>query len=362
MCNKVMGGGSEGRAITLVEGGEETPNKPMYRKSEIKARVDRGEALVMFDGGVYDIEPYMTSHPGGKEVLTEFLGEDVSEAFRGLGAGYHEHSKVAMKQLGKMLIGYVEDGAPHHHAESAGREDQSVTFEVDREKGVVLQVWKLGSQYDKWVHTPDLGTDPLRFFDNPVLELFSKTRWWVIPLVWLPVAFAAISSAVVHSETSLLAALQFATLGAFLWTSIEYTLHRFVFHSVPTGPMAITMHFLMHGCHHKRPMDRLRLVFPPAAALPIVVTLGGLIRAALPHHVALCVTSGALVGYVCYDMGHYYLHYGKNHVGTYLGAMKTSHMAHHYKDHSVSFGITSPLWDHVFGTLPKPNAQSTVQT
>eukprot|EP00959_Pyramimonas_sp_CCMP1952_P428915 8983292-Pyramimonas_sp.AAC.1 len=35
---------------------------------QIKARVNQGEALVIFDGAVYDIEPFMTSHPGGKEV------------------------------------------------------------------------------------------------------------------------------------------------------------------------------------------------------------------------------------------------------------------------------------------------------
>ena len=26
-----------------------------------------------------------------------------------------------------------------------------------------------------------------------------------------------------------------------------------------------TAHYLLHGCHHKHPMDHLRLVFPPAA-------------------------------------------------------------------------------------------------
>lgn len=354
-----MGGGSEGRVISLVGGAEDTSNKAVFRVSEVKARVDEGEALVIFDGGVYDIEPYLTSHPGGKEILTEFLGEDISETFRGSGAGFHEHSKVAMKQLGKMQIGYVEDTRPSNSAGSAAeREDQTSSLELDPNKGIVFQVWKLGSQYDKWVHTPDLDTKPLRFFDNPLLECLSVTYWWVVPLIWLPVAFAAIRSAVVHNDTSISYALQLAAAGLFLWAFIEYTLHRFVFHHVPSGKIATTIHFLMHGCHHKRPMDRLRLVFPPAAALPIVVSLSSCIRAVLPHNEALCVVGGALVGYVCYDVGHYYLHYGKNHQGTYLGRMKTSHMSHHYKDHSVSFGITSPMWDYIFGTLPQLVDQS----
>jgi dihydroceramide fatty acyl 2-hydroxylase len=31
------------------------------------------------------------------------------------------------------------------------------------------------------------------------------------------------------------------------------------------------MHYLLHGCHHKHPMDGLRLVFPPAATAILLV-------------------------------------------------------------------------------------------
>lgn len=32
-----------------------------------------------------------------------------------------------------------------------------------------------------------------------------------------------------------------------------------------------TLHYLIHGCHHKHPMDGLRLVFPPAATAVLCV-------------------------------------------------------------------------------------------
>lgn len=32
-----------------------------------------------------------------------------------------------------------------------------------------------------------------------------------------------------------------------------------------------TLHYLLHGCHHKHPMDGLRLVFPPAATAILCV-------------------------------------------------------------------------------------------
>ena len=54
--------------------------------------------------------------------------------------------------------------------------------------------------------------------------------------------------------------------GNLVWTILEYTLHRFLFHVdyyLPDAPWALTLHFLLHGVHHYLPMDRLRLVMPP---------------------------------------------------------------------------------------------------
>lgn len=57
-------------------------------------------------------------------------------------------------------------------------------------------------------------------------------------------------------------------LGIFLWTLLEYSLHRFVFHldSTNRNRWVCTFHFLLHGLHHKVPFDPYRLVFPPFPA------------------------------------------------------------------------------------------------
>lgn len=34
-----------------------------------------------------------------------------------------------------------------------------------------------------------------------------------------------------------------------------------------------TLHYLLHGCHHKHPMDGLRLVFPPAATAIVLMAV-----------------------------------------------------------------------------------------
>ena len=140
----------------------------------------------------------------------------------------------------------------------------------------------------------------------------------------------------------------------------QYVLHRFVFHMdewISDSPNAITAHFLMHGCHHKVPNDRYRLVMPPVAAIVLYFVCGSLTRLlTLPFLHTLWVFwvfwSGNVFGYVAYDLTHYATHHGNFHPSSYLGSLRKYHLRHHYNNQfNVGFGITSKLWDMVFGTV-----------
>jgi dihydroceramide fatty acyl 2-hydroxylase len=101
-------------------------------------------------------------------------------------------------------------------------------------------------------------------------QVFTRTAWYVIPIVWVPVASWFIYNSfrlglpVPHLPL-------FVLLGIFVWTLAEYLLHRFLFHVQTTSYWGNTLHYLLHGCHHKHPMDSLRLVFPPVAATLIAL-------------------------------------------------------------------------------------------
>lgn len=57
--------------------------------------------LVIYDK-VYQVTEYLRNHPGGEEVVMEYLGYDATLAFRGVG-----HSSNAMRILEKYLIGIL---------------------------------------------------------------------------------------------------------------------------------------------------------------------------------------------------------------------------------------------------------------
>lgn len=60
--------------------------------------------------------------------------------------------------------------------------------------------------------------------------------------------------------------------------------------------------------------------------------------------------AGFITGYLCYDMMHYAIYQlaMKNRLGNYL---RKHHFRHHYSDSDINFGVSSPMWDVVFGTL-----------
>ncbi|WOL10735.1 dihydroceramide fatty acyl 2-hydroxylase FAH1-like [Canna indica] len=229
-------------------------------------------------------------------------------------------------------------------------------FTVDLNKALVFQVGHLGEHYQEWVHQSIVSKEGPRFFANDYVEFLTRTKWWVIPLVWLPVVCFSLMVSIQRGNTPSNAALM-VVAGMFLWTLMEYTLHRFVFHIHTKSYWGNTMHYLLHGCHHKHPMDGLRLVFPPAAAAIICVPFWNLLILFTTPAMTPALFGGGLLGYVIYDCTHYYLHHGQPSKEP-AKHLKRYHLNHHFRIQTKGFGITSSLWDIVFGTLPPEKSSS----
>ena len=95
---------------------------------------------------------------------------------------------------------------------------------------------------------------------------------WLVPLLWIPVCCGLVLYAALALCTSPQQLCGHLAGGLLLWQLFEYSIHRFLFHAIPTSYTGIMLHFTFHGCHHKCPLDQQRLVFPPLPAA--VVTAG----------------------------------------------------------------------------------------
>ena len=141
--------------------------------------------------------------------------------------------------------------------------------------------------------------------------------------------------------------------GLVIWTPTEYWLHRLVFHWQPKFRGGDRLHFIIHGVHHDHPNDAMRLVMPPAASIPLAALFFGLFVADLRHaRTPSRCSPGFIAGYLVYDYTHYHVHHHtpKTELGRKL---REQHMRHHFQDHHYGFGVSSPLWDVVFRTLPR---------
>jgi len=114
------------------------------------------------------------------------------------------------------------------------------------------------------------------------------------------------------------------------------------------------LHFLVHGYHHILPMDHLRLVFPPLFGSIIGYVIYSIMVMLLPLRFAQAQFAGFLLGYVFYDCTHYFIHH-RNIQFSFFKTMKKHHIYHHYNNHDSNYGISSKIYDALFGTnsIPK---------
>ena len=188
-------------------------------------------------------------------------------------------------------------------------------------------------------------------FENDLFEFFSRIPWWHPLALYVPIiGWATYQSFAVG--TPLLLHLGLFIIGWLHWSLLEYWAHRKIFHWAPKSALGKRFVWILHGVHHDWPNDKLRLVFPPTLSLPLAVVHFYLYDLVLGGTMKYAAFSGLVVGYLAYDMIHYYTHHfaPKNPVLKYLRAY---HMAHHFKHEPTRYGVSSPLWDYVFGTAPR---------
>ncbi|MCB0639501.1 MAG: sterol desaturase family protein [Lewinella sp.] len=205
----------------------------------------------------------------------------------------------------------------------------------------------------KHQHASDSTSPDL--FASPWLNRLTRTHV-AIP-VTLFLAYAAGLLYYTHRATTLPLPLVLGLFvgGMLLFTLVEYVIHRWVYHP-HEGASAAFVKFTdtVHGVHHDHPKDKQRLAMPPVLSVVVGTLLLGIFRLLLGQY-AFASLAGFMVGYALYLLIHFSVHiFRKPH--NVFGALWTNHALHHYGDPNTMYGVSSPLWDHVFGTLYKKQA------
>ncbi|HEY4194594.1 MAG TPA: sterol desaturase family protein [Mucilaginibacter sp.] len=190
--------------------------------------------------------------------------------------------------------------------------------------------------------------ESVRMFKSDLLEVLSKVHFTVPLYIFVPVILFCTYKALFMAGIPVLTYFELFIFGIFIWSFVEYIMHRFVFHYAPPDkPWAQRMHFIFHGVHHDYPSDAKRLVLPPSVSIPLATLFYFLFQAILPVNYIFGFFPGFILGYLFYDISHYAIHHF-NFKGNLWKKIKQHHMLHHYQDPDKGYGVSSPLWDKVF--------------
>jgi sterol desaturase/sphingolipid hydroxylase (fatty acid hydroxylase superfamily) len=158
-----------------------------------------------------------------------------------------------------------------------------------------------------------------------------------------PIVVVALTAASMIRGGSLPAWLAAAGVGLLLWTFLEYVIHRIALHWMPVfSPM--------HAQHHAAQMAYIATpswvsisVWLAVVLVPVWFWLG--------FNISNGLTVGIMVGYWWYGIVHHVIHHwAHKRSSAYFADLRARHMRHHHSPKGGNFGVTTPVWDHLFGT------------
>lgn len=188
-----------------------------------------------------------------------------------------------------------------------------------------------------------------RLFDNRFLEMLTKTHPLVIWGMYLPVFVGMPWYAVVKLGYPGWRVAVIYLAGMFFWTFFEYIMHRYVFHLIADSERIQKIVYVMHGNHHHYPRDRERLFMPPVPSLLIASVIFGIMYLVMRNNVFMFFP-GFILGYLLYGSMHYAIH-AWNPPFKWMKPLWRNHHLHHYKDEHKGYGVSTTIWDRVFGTM-----------
>jgi len=188
-----------------------------------------------------------------------------------------------------------------------------------------------------------------QLFKSPVLEKLSRTHISVPLLIFTTFACALLYWSITHTTLSAAQTVLMFFLGMIFFSWVEYSVHRHVFHMGTYTRLREKAQYLMHGVHHEFPKDKDRLAMPPLVSVTIATILLLLFRVALGD-LAFSFLPGFLVGYAGYLSIHYVVHAFPPPKNVFR-KLWINHSMHHYKNGDIIFGVSSPLWDYIYGTM-----------
>ena len=188
-------------------------------------------------------------------------------------------------------------------------------------------------------------------FDNPLLESLTRTHISIPLIIFYGISAYLLITGFIQTELTALTLIGTFVFAFLLFTWVEYMVHRHVFHMLPTNKLKEEIQYKFHGVHHEYPKDKARLAMPPVVSVVLATLLFFGLRFIMGDYV-YAFLPGFLSGYASYLAVHYIVHAFRPPKNIFK-VLWVHHGIHHYKENDRAFGVSSPLWDYIFRTMPR---------
>lgn len=140
-------------------------------------------------------------------------------------------------------------------------------------------------------------------------------------------------------------------LGVLLFFPFEYVVHRWVYHRF-AGTTFGKVVSVQHVAHHERPQDPDVLFNDPRFSIAVAVVLFFVYYGISGHWgVAASIDFGMFVGFLYYEWVHLSAHRTEvTPAMPWNRALKRYHLWHHFKHERHWYGVTTSVFDHLFGS------------
>ncbi|UPM55621.1 sterol desaturase family protein [Gottfriedia acidiceleris] len=142
-------------------------------------------------------------------------------------------------------------------------------------------------------------------------------------------------------------------IGLIFFMFSEYVTHRFIFHiKAPKNKLLLKFMKRIHYDHHTYP-DDLKLLF-----LPIWYSIPNLGSLCIIYFLiskdsiqTIAFGSGLVFMLLVYEWKHYVAHRPIKPITKVGQQIKKLHILHHFKNENFWYGVSTPIFDGIFGTL-----------
>jgi sterol desaturase/sphingolipid hydroxylase (fatty acid hydroxylase superfamily) len=187
-------------------------------------------------------------------------------------------------------------------------------------------------------------------FKNPILESLTRTHISIPITIFVAFSIGLLVYAFAFANLPSYLIVSLFLLGLLVFSFVEYLVHRYVFHMDTDTKLKASIQYNFHGVHHEYPKDKGRLAMPPIVSVLLATSLLLLFQWIMGDY-AFAFLPGFVLGYASYLFVHFIVHAYQPPKNKFK-VLWVNHGIHHYKDNNKAFGVSSPLWDYVFQTMP----------